>query len=269
MSTHHRNSQFKTLATIGNTAVYQIKGSPSHSPFFYTTGMKIDMDGAPNCYAPYGVQGALDYLGNAGHPGNWWGIATDSHKKPIIQNGEAPAQPYKGFYVSVTALICGFYTVGDVRRYTDATKVPYIALPHRHVGHFGMRVGDLVLIVNALTGTYCYAVFADTKNEPDLSECSCRAAAILGVPSGRSGGTSSGIVYIGFPGSGRGQGFIPTESELSDNGPMLLRWFAQTIDKESQLIRAYPDYPFFASALIRAGYTPQLAQRAGVSAAYA
>ena len=48
----------------------------------------IDGDGAPNCYHPDGSPPGLDYLGNAGEPGNWWALATHNKKSsgnPVIQ----------------------------------------------------------------------------------------------------------------------------------------------------------------------------------------
>jgi hypothetical protein len=46
------------------------------SAFFYEAGLNIDADGAPHGYHPDGRSG-LDYLGNAGRPGNWWALVTD------------------------------------------------------------------------------------------------------------------------------------------------------------------------------------------------
>ena len=67
--------------------------------------MDIDADGSPHAYHPNGSPPGLDYLANAGSPGNWWGIATDNQKSsgnPVVQDSSDPAP---GFYVATTALI--------------------------------------------------------------------------------------------------------------------------------------------------------------------
>src|SRR5436190_8751147 len=71
----------------------------------------IDADGAngqhglPPAYAPssYGAP-ALDNLGDAGRPGNWWALATDNGHadgEPIVQT---QGQPCPGAYISETSL---------------------------------------------------------------------------------------------------------------------------------------------------------------------
>jgi hypothetical protein len=127
-------SNFKKLRDVGVTPVWQLKNASHNDPFFYDCGVSIDFDGAPRCYAPRGTLGALDNLANAGHPGNWWGIVTHNGQpsgNPIIQSGSPPGQPEKGFYISQTSLVDPFFSTDDVRRYVDATKVPYLALPPR------------------------------------------------------------------------------------------------------------------------------------------
>jgi len=83
-----------TLFSIGGTPVKRLKGDTA---FFWTSGVQVDADGAPNAYNANNT--GIDYLGNAGSPGNWWGIATDSKGTPYVQ-GEYPAgsyAPFKGY----------------------------------------------------------------------------------------------------------------------------------------------------------------------------
>src|ERR1700761_3886663 len=58
----------------------------------------IDADGAngqvspPPAYAPAGWGETLDNLGDAGHPGDWWALATDNGRpsgKPLEQTSGA------------------------------------------------------------------------------------------------------------------------------------------------------------------------------------
>jgi len=53
----------------------------------FERGMDITAAGSPRAYGPPGVD-ALDYLGNAGQPGNWLGLVTDNGQPsgtPVIQ----------------------------------------------------------------------------------------------------------------------------------------------------------------------------------------
>src|SRR6185436_16558384 len=94
----------------------------SNDAIWWISGMNIDGDGAPNCYSPDNK--GLDYLANAGKPGNWYGIVTDSNGNPIIQG---PNDPYPGFYVSPTALQDKSKNRTDPNRYVDSTKIRYIS----------------------------------------------------------------------------------------------------------------------------------------------
>ena len=179
--------------------------------------MAVDFDGASRCYGPHGIVGALDALANAGHAGNWWGVVTNTGHaagQPIVQSGVAPAQPDRGFYISQTSLIDPMYPIDDVRRYTDATKVPYVALPPAHMRGTGLRIGDFCLAINMMDGRFSYAVYADAKRQPNLGESSMRLVDNLGLPSGRQGGATRGVMFLVFPNSGIGQGSIPLDEEL-------------------------------------------------------
>jgi hypothetical protein len=95
-----RSANFKLLSTVGKTHVWQLKGAPKAAAFFFECGLTLDADGSPKAYGPPGLAGTLDNLGNAGHSGNWWGLVTDRQGHPIVQNGIAPQQPCRGFYIS-------------------------------------------------------------------------------------------------------------------------------------------------------------------------
>ena len=67
-----------------------------HSAFFYEAGLVIDADGSPHAYHPDGRSG-LDYLSNAGRPGNWWALVTHNGKpsgKPVIQKRNDPRRVF-------------------------------------------------------------------------------------------------------------------------------------------------------------------------------
>lgn len=124
-----------------------------------TAPMQCDGDGANGqtggvaCYAPRGMA-SLDYLANAGHPGNWWGILTDKHGTPIMQDH---TQPSPGAYISTTSYQFERYPNGnpmpinDVNRYLDSAAVPFIVVPEK----FRKGVPGVVL------GCYCEVSVGD------------------------------------------------------------------------------------------------------------
>lgn len=256
MSNTFRRQNFKHLSTVGTYNIWQIKNAPNKSAFFFESGIHVDADGAPKAYGPRGLAGTLDYLGNAGKPGNWWGVVTDKHENPIQQNGKAPQQPYKDFYISATSLVNRAFKETDVRRFTDATMVPYVALPPKYFRTTGLEIGDLALIINTNTGKFTFAVFADSKNKPNLGEISICAAVALGSPGDpkHGGGPSKGVITIVFPGSGAGQGSIPDDAGIQASGKKILQIFNITNDPTDTLASAYPEFPNFEKALKSIGF---------------
>ncbi len=187
--------------TVGSTAVYAL---PGRRGLLFRSKMAIDADGAPNAYHPSN-RGALDYLGNAGRPGNWWGVVTDSGAAdgtPVVQKA---GDPCPGFYVSATSLQDKSKSRTDPRRYVDSAAVPYVALP-RELRDQGMQLGDLALVVHSKSGAQCYAVFADVGPRGKLGEGSVALAQALGIPSSPKNGGSerAEVIYLTFPGSGAG-----------------------------------------------------------------
>ncbi len=80
--------------------------------------LNCDGDGANGqtggiaCYAPKGIR-ALDLLENAGHPGNWWGLACDAKGNPFVQTRSNPAP---GAYISATTYQNRFKADGKTPR---------------------------------------------------------------------------------------------------------------------------------------------------------
>lgn len=167
--------------------------------------MAIDADGAYRAYHPNNRMG-LDSIEHAGHPGNWWALATDSGTtkgKPVLQGKNDPAP---GFYVSMTSLFDATITnERNPRRFVDAVTVPYVVLPPEGFKH--ANLGDFATVVNLRNGKVVTAIIAD-ESAPDLpmGEGSIALARALGVdPDPRSGGAEKGMAYVIFPGSGNGK----------------------------------------------------------------
>jgi hypothetical protein len=164
---------------------------------FFTAGMTIDADGAPNAYAPHNR--GLDYTANARGPQGWVALVTNQNRRPVMQE----SGPYRGYYVSTTSLEqSNVHDPRNPRRYIDARIVPYIALPPEFAATFGIHLGDLAVVVNHANGRSAYAIFADLGPKGRIGEGSIALAKVLGVPANpRHGGVEDGITYLIFPGS--------------------------------------------------------------------
>jgi hypothetical protein len=181
--------------------------------FFFTAGMTIDADGAPNAYHPDDT--GIDELANAGRPGHWNGIVTDRHDNPLIQR---EADPFPGYYISCTSLTDRTKEFADPNRYVDARKVPYVALPEKIAENAGAQLGDFAFVVNLRNGKSSFAIYADIGT---LGEGSVALAEKLEIsPNARHGGESDGILYVFFPGSGNRQ--PRTIDEIQSEGERLL-----------------------------------------------
>jgi hypothetical protein len=188
------------VAEIDGVDVYRM--ADDHSIAFQA-GMEIDADGAYRAYhpPPNSAEG-LDDLGNAGHPGDWFGVVTANGKAtgtPVVQDS---ADPAPGFFVSATALEDSRFGRTDPRRYLDAENIPYIVLP----GGLGAGVGlgDYAVIINRNTERLSYAICGDVGPRTKIGEASIAAAKAVGVPpSPRVGGISTkSSFYLIFAGSG-------------------------------------------------------------------
>ncbi|AZA79317.1 hypothetical protein EG347_18315 [Chryseobacterium sp. G0186] len=200
--------KFKTL---GNIPSYEWKDSNVIS---FTSGMRIDADGSPRAYHRESSL-ALDYLGNAGHPGNWWALATDNREEsgnPLIQKSTDPAP---GYYISMTSLQDKTKNYSDPTRYVDSEAVPYIVLPSGFSDDFSL--GDIALVINKDNNKQCFAIFADHGPKGKLGEGSVNLAKQLGINgSAKSGGKDSNVQYILIKNSGNGS--ILTNEEIQELG---------------------------------------------------
>lgn len=159
----------------------------------WENGLNVDGDGAPNCYGP---NGGLDYLANAGHPGDWFGIITDPQGNPVIQG---PNDPCPGFYVSDTALHDPTKPHTSPLAYVNSSIIPYISVPSNAIRDFSVRLGDVGFVFCRLTGRFSSAVVADVGPRNKWGEGSIALAEALGLPSSpKNGGIPNGIVICVF-----------------------------------------------------------------------
>jgi len=162
--------------------------------------MTIDADGSPRAYGPTGTK-PLDYLGNAGRPGNWWGVVTDSYGNPVKQGRE---DPYPGYFVSTTAYQRQEFKRTDPRRYLDSEKIPFIVVP----GPLIYAVPEVVLgckaeVIDRIGGRTVEALVGDIGPSKHLGEASIFVADSMGIRSDpKTGGSSdrSRWIYTIWPG---------------------------------------------------------------------
>jgi len=171
----------------------------------FKSGLAVDADGAFRAYHPNNRLG-LDSIEHAGHPGDWWALATDTGSPsghPVLQGKNDPAP---GYYVSMTSLFdAEDRNERDPRRFVDSASIPYVVLPPKGFKH--ARLGDFATVVNLHNGKSSPAIVAD-ESAPELpmGEGSIALANSLGIDSNpRTGGVEHGVVYVVFPGSGNGK----------------------------------------------------------------
>ena len=185
----------------------------------FRAGMQIDADGAPNAYGPRGK--GLDSLANAKRGDRFVGVITSRDGTPIVQKRGV----YKGFYVSPTSLYAAGGRESSPRTYVDARKIPYIALPRGLAEQFGVKLGDLAVVINQKNGRTAFAIYADSGPADKIGEGSIALANALGVNSDpRHGGIQEEeIAYLLFPQSGLGQGKLRTARDIRHSAGKLFR----------------------------------------------
>lgn len=202
----HRARLFKHRSTIVWTC-----DSAEVRAFVYQSGMEVDADGAYRAYHPDNRLG-LDSIEHAGHPGDWWALATDTGDpsgRPVVQGKGDPAP---GYYVSMTSLYdARIEDERNPRRFVDAARVPYVVLPPEALKH--AHLGDFATVVNQENGRIAGAIVADVS-APDLpmGEGSMALAKMLDIDDNpRTGGTDRGVAYVIYPDSGNRKPRRPEE----------------------------------------------------------
>lgn len=212
------------LITVGTTQIWANQEDPKS--FFYMSKMSVDADGAPTAYHQDNSK-ALDYLGNAGKPGNWFALITDTGKAdgtPLVQG---PNDPAPGYYISATSLVMDpKLPESNPKRFVDASTIPYIALPPELRRKDRAALGDVAAVINPKNGKVKYAIFADVGSTGHLGEGSVWLANELqdnpvANPSAKKGGFDGGIIYVVFPGSGAACGNPRTVADIETAGQKL------------------------------------------------
>jgi hypothetical protein len=178
----------KVLLKVGGVPVYQDDDGSVH----WVGEMTIDADGCPRAYGPEGTE-PLDYLANAGYPGNWWGVVVDQSGQPAVQEtGDDQKWPWPGYYISTTAYLVAGYGKYDCRHYVDSEKVCFAVVP----GNVRMSVepkflGCKTVITDRRSGMELECACCDVGPSSHLGEASMAAAKFFGLESNPKTGGSS------------------------------------------------------------------------------
>lgn len=168
----------------------------------WIAGAAIDADGCYRAYHPDRGKG-IDWLGNAGEPGNWYGVVTDTGApdgQPIVQG---PNDPAPGYFVSATSYQHGLYGRTNPRRYVDAESVPYVVVsPLIRRGVLPVVLGCKARVTHIHDNRSVECVVADTGPRNKIGELSIAAARAIGIPSSpRTGGEEEKVIqYEIWPG---------------------------------------------------------------------
>ena len=182
----------KVLDSTKGHEVFELQdGDPTHPPVIYFKGpMHICADGAPNAYHPKDTPG-LDYLANAGHPGDWWALVTDNGEADGTPLTQGKDKPYPDFYYSMTAMSNPDKEPTTPGCFVDARSIPYIVLEDPHFQ--GARLGDLCVALNTTNGLFAGAMFAEVGDRN--GEGSIALAKKLDIDSNpRTGGKDASVI---------------------------------------------------------------------------
>ena len=190
------------LLKIGGVPVYW-DGEMIH----YTGEMTSCADGSPRAYGPAGCHPPpLDYLDNAGYPGNWWGVTTDKYGNPYIQQTSSNDQmhPYPSLYISCTAYYHHAYPEYDCRRWVDPEKVMFSVIPSNVRGAVGPKfLGCRATITDVKAKETVECVCAEIGPSNHLGEASMLVCMHFGLdPNPKHGGSSDKkrFLYRFWPG---------------------------------------------------------------------
>jgi hypothetical protein len=188
------------LATIQGQDIHQ----QEDGSFSWMSGLTVDADGSPHAYAPGGL--GLDYLANAGSPGNWFGILTDAEGEPYVQQSQDPAP---GYYISTTSLQNRHFAMTDPRRYLNSELVPFAVIPGILAKRCrGIALGCKVEILDTRTNVLVLAVCGDVGPSNHLGEASIAVAKRLGInPSPKTGGCDERVFRFTFHPGTAAEGF--------------------------------------------------------------
>src|SRR5260370_5930490 len=113
-------AQLQFLKRVGYSDINTLQDDDS--AFFYESGMMIDADGGYHAYHPDNKSG-LDYLGNAGKPGNWGALVYGNEKPSGNPGVHSRSDPRPAFYISTTSLYDSSHDPADTRPVVESDVI--------------------------------------------------------------------------------------------------------------------------------------------------
>lgn len=183
------------ISQVRNSRIWQGFNTPA---MFFIARMHIDADGDPRAYGPPG-SGAPETSANA--PADVL-VSDPSAYDRLYHQGGVPG----GFYVSKTSLEDHTKAVTDPQRYVDSSTIPYMVIPRRIPELAHLRLGDLGVVVNTISWSRCFAIFADIGPPSEIGEGSMALADAIHLSHDpQHGGIEERkIAYLVFPQSSTG-----------------------------------------------------------------
>ncbi len=190
-----------------------------------TQEFNVDVDGAPNAYAPPGTGPTLDNEANAHKGGKLSGAVVGYVVNP---NGTKPVQgandPFPGYYISQTA----FSDQGnkhdlDPTKYVDASKINYVVRGTAAIQN-RVKLGDFVAVYSIGKDKAVFGNAGDDFN-PGGSEGSLALVQALGytdIVSGKTGSVpANDLIVRYFPGSNPQGTFFKAQADIDAHAAQL------------------------------------------------
>lgn len=119
--------------------------------------------------------------------------------------------------VSRTKLFDRSRRESDPDRYVDPFATPFVALSLRRTfSARGVELGDFATALNPRTGRVAHSIVGDDRELPVAEPSPALAERLDLAPTDRA-------IYLVHPGTGQGQGTIPTNEDIRRQGERLFR----------------------------------------------
>ncbi|MDB5353166.1 MAG: Polysaccharide deacetylase [Planctomycetota bacterium] len=220
---NRRRRAYKQLGATTNPRVWQRLGMPDHSPFFFLWGGPASPHTRYAGVSSLGsvrddeVRSSSGAIRERANPSGVRRSNMDSILKAKKSISLAVEDDDRSLSVRQSALFDRHKRESDPCRYPESTNVPFLTISIRETFRTtGVDLGDLATVVNPRTGRLTHAIVGDGRHIPG-AEPSVWISEELGLSEGES------AIYLIHPGTGSGQGVIPTNSTINQCGNQLFR----------------------------------------------
>lgn len=214
-----RVEPWKRLSTPTGLEAWQRRGAADRSSFFFSWGGALsgsgdDLAGAEFLLSGVANNGREDRQLRADRRRSQRDLAFNPDV--LIASGRDDFELSDDCLSASSALHDRTKNQSDPDRFIDPLGASFVTLSVK--GTFratGVRLGDVVTVWNPRTDLYAHAIVGDSTKS-DGAKPSTHLAGLLRLDYGDE------AVYLVHPGTGRGQGVIPTAAEIDQQGERLL-----------------------------------------------